>query len=111
MQTRTPLLSDLQRFERRGADRNGARAGESEHARTCYFRASSDALHTHSYQGALWLLERYLEVEVHPGDAAGFFYQVTNNDPVETFSGVLSVASTNTSRQPDFSGPMPPVST
>ena len=45
---------------------------------------------------------------VHPGDPNRFLYGITNNDPEETFTGVLSVDSVNESRLPDFSGPMPP---
>lgn len=45
---------------------------------------------------------------VHPGDSGSLLYFIINNDPTESFSGVLNVDSVNESRQPDFSGPMPP---
>jgi hypothetical protein len=44
----------------------------------------------------------------HPGDPAGFVYEIVNNDPSESFSGTLTVDSLNESRMPMASGPMPP---
>lgn len=43
----------------------------------------------------------------HPGDPAGFLYEIVNNDPSETFTGTLTVDSLNESRMPSVSGPMP----
>lgn len=45
---------------------------------------------------------------VHPGDQAAYSYRVTNNDPVESFDGLLEIVLANTSRLPAVSGPMPP---
>ncbi|MCB1033875.1 MAG: hypothetical protein KDD47_08595 [Acidobacteria bacterium] len=47
-------------------------------------------------------------VRTHPGDPASFVYEIVNNDPVESFTGTLSVDSANESRMPGMSGPMPP---
>lgn len=44
----------------------------------------------------------------HPGDPVGFVYQITNNDPAQSFSGTLTVDSLAESRMPGSSGPMPP---
>ncbi len=45
---------------------------------------------------------------VHPGDQASYTYRVTNNDPAESFDGLLEIVLANTSRLPAVSGPMPP---
>lgn len=45
---------------------------------------------------------------LHPGDPVNLRYALTNNDPNESFSGTLTMDSVNESRQPEFSGPMPP---
>ncbi len=44
----------------------------------------------------------------HPGDPSVVVYEITNNDPSESFSGMITVDSLNESRQPSFAGPMPP---
>lgn len=44
----------------------------------------------------------------HPGDQGVFTYRITNNDPVETYTGQLAVESVNSSRLPGMSGPAPP---
>ncbi|MEM7049363.1 MAG: hypothetical protein AAF604_06875 [Acidobacteriota bacterium] len=45
---------------------------------------------------------------VQPGDQGTHLYRITNNDPTETFTGILTVDLQNTSRLPAASGPMPP---
>ena len=45
---------------------------------------------------------------VHPGDQGGYTYRIVNNDPTETYSGVLTVDMVNTSKMPSATGPMPP---
>jgi hypothetical protein len=47
-------------------------------------------------------------VKVHPGDQAAYTYRITNNDPVETFGGLLGIEMLNSSRLPGMSGPAPP---
>jgi len=37
---------------------------------------------------------------VHPGSQAGYWYRLTNNDDDQSFSGVVTLDSTNASRQP-----------
>ncbi len=46
--------------------------------------------------------------KVHPGDQSSVVYRITNNDPVETFSGTLGIEMLGSSRLPGVSGPMPP---
>lgn len=45
---------------------------------------------------------------VHPGDQSAFIYRITNNDPNESFSGVLEMEMLNSSRLPGMSGPPTP---
>lgn len=45
---------------------------------------------------------------VHPGDQNGLTYRITNNDPGESFTGVLTLDSVQEARQPTATGPMPP---
>lgn len=45
---------------------------------------------------------------VHPGDQSAFVYRITNNDPDETYSGMLGIEMINSSRLPGMSGPVIP---
>ncbi len=44
---------------------------------------------------------------IHPGDPVTRTYRITNHDPDETFTGMLTVNSISESRMPGMSGPMP----
>lgn len=43
--------------------------------------------------------------KVHPGDQSAWVYRITNNDPTESYSGLLSLEMLNSSRLPDMIGP------
>lgn len=45
---------------------------------------------------------------VHPGDPATRAFQLVNNDPAESFTGTLGIASRNESRQPGMAGAASP---
>ncbi len=44
----------------------------------------------------------------HPGDQSSFRYRITNNDPLETYTGDLVIETRNSSRRPAASGPAAP---